>query len=70
MVDTPYFGKADAGGRARIEGLPEGEYEVHVAFHGQAGEAQPRLARVRPDGIVTETFALPLKPRASRAAPR
>lgn len=35
VVDTPWFGKTDAAGRARIEGLPDGEYRLKVWNPGQ-----------------------------------
>ena len=30
VVDTPYFGKTDASGAVRLEGLPPGEYELKI----------------------------------------
>jgi plastocyanin len=30
VVDTPYFSKSDARGRGEIDGLPPGEYSLHV----------------------------------------
>ena len=30
VVDTPYFAKTDTEGRAELEGLPAGEYSIHV----------------------------------------
>ncbi len=30
VVDTPWFGKSDASGRARLEGFPDGRYKLKV----------------------------------------
>jgi len=40
VVDTPYFGKTDVKGRALLEGLPAGEYEVYLWYPG-GSMAQP-----------------------------
>ena len=36
VVDTPYFAKTDSKGRAVLDGLPAGEYEVHMWYPGGA----------------------------------
>ena len=36
VVDTPWFGKSDASGRARIEGFPDGRYRLKVWHYGLA----------------------------------
>lgn len=38
VVDTPYFAKTEAAGTAVLEGLPPGDYVVHV-WHPDAGIA-------------------------------
>jgi plastocyanin len=36
VVDTPWFGKSDASGRARLEGLPDGRYKLKVWHYALA----------------------------------
>jgi plastocyanin len=36
VVDTPWFGKSDAAGRARLDGLPDGRYKLKVWHYGLA----------------------------------
>ena len=47
VVDTPYFGKTDAGGQARIE-VPDGEHLVHVSHPLQAEGMAGFERRARP----------------------
>ena len=39
VVDTPWFAKTGADGAARIEGLPAGDYQVHVWHYGAVDPA-------------------------------
>jgi plastocyanin len=64
IVDTPYFGKTDAGGAVSID-APAGKY-VLKAWHpdivgGNALEQALRLA----DGAATASFRMSLKPPAT-----
>lgn len=36
VVDTPWFGKSDASGRARLEGMPDGRYKLKVWHYALA----------------------------------
>lgn len=36
VVDTPWFGQSDGGGRIRIDGLPDGQYKLRVWHSGLA----------------------------------
>jgi plastocyanin len=36
VVDTPWFGKSDASGRARLEGIPDGRYKLKVWHYALA----------------------------------
>jgi plastocyanin len=44
IVDTPYFGKTAADGKAALEGLPDGSYEVR-AWHPDMGTVRPPLSQ-------------------------
>lgn len=45
VVDTPYFAKTAANGRAALEGLPAGEYEVSMWYPG--GAAAPPAQKIK-----------------------
>jgi plastocyanin len=42
VLDTPYYTRADAAGRFRLEGLPEGEGEL-VVFHDRGAPLRQQL---------------------------
>ena len=42
VVDTPFFAKTDGQGRARIEGLPAGDFDVMVWHPAQAATLPAR----------------------------
>lgn len=67
VVDTPYFARTDAAGRARIDGLPAGAYAVAVWHPEQAGRPPPRRRALLAEENAAEVFALPLRPRAPAA---
>lgn len=64
VVDTPYFARTDASGRARLEDLPAGAYAVGVWHPEQAGRQAPRKRSLRAEESAAEAFALPLRSRA------
>ena len=39
VVDSPWFAKTDAAGKALLDGLPAGDYEIHAWHYRQAGTA-------------------------------
>ena len=43
VVDTPYYARSTAGGRARIDAVPAGAYELHV-WHSSLPEGTPPAA--------------------------
>jgi plastocyanin len=51
VVDTPWFGKSDAAGRARLDGLPDGRYRLKVWHYGLANPdvAAEQVITVRGD---------------------
>ena len=70
VVDTPYFAKADSQGRAVLDGLPAGEYEVHMWYPG--GAATPPSQKIRlgtaGNSEIRFTFSSkPLSPRSTAA---
>lgn len=71
VVDTPWFGKAGANGRARIEGLPAGEYDVHVWHYQQAEQSAARAVTLgAEDGAIVLEASVRLKPRVQRPGAR
>lgn len=63
VVDTPWFGQADVGGRFTIKGIPPGEYQLSV-WHEAASKLIERKVRVA-EGA--EPLALSID--ADKAAP-
>ncbi len=70
VVDTPYFGKTDATGKLKLDGLPAGEYDVRL-WHYRASTFTELSAERRmmvADNGTAAAFSLELKLKA-RAAP-
>jgi plastocyanin len=67
VVETPYFAKAGPDGRARIENLPAGEYEVRLWYYGQAIESAPQSVKLRADETAEAAFTV--TPKAVVARP-
>ena len=47
VVDTPWYGKTTANGRAKIDGLPAGDYKVSVWNPRMKSESAPKTVTVR-----------------------
>ncbi|WP_334190078.1 methylamine utilization protein [Noviherbaspirillum sp.] len=70
VVDTPYYSLADAAGSARLEGLPDGTYEIK-AWHPDLGSIKPPLAqtvRIASGGTQPLAFNFDFVPRKPRTA--
>lgn len=67
VVDTPYFGKTDASGLARVDLPAAGKYVVKVWHFNMAGgqAAEQALALKAGDAPATASFRLTMKPPAS-----
>jgi hypothetical protein len=70
VVDTPWFAKTGKNGEARIEGLPGGEYDLHLWHFAQAASQAPQALRLRGDEHQVSSLALPLKPSMPRPPPK
>ncbi len=70
VVETPWFAKTGPDGRARIEGVPAGEYEVRVWHFAQATPIAPVALRVPAEGPAPVGFAVALKALPPRAVPK
>lgn len=64
VVDTPYFGKTDAAGMARIELPAVARYSVSAWHYNQSAAA----AAVKADAGTTVSFKLAMKPAAESGA--
>ncbi|MBV8468816.1 MAG: methylamine utilization protein [Pelomonas sp.] len=59
VVDTPYFGKTDAQGTVRLEGLPNGKYELKTWYYGLPSRKQTlSQPLVMQDAESTASFSL------------
>lgn len=65
IVDTPWFGKSDASGRARLEGMPDGRYRLKVWHHSLANLdiAAEQTVVLKGDAAVA-TMRIDLRPGA------
>ena len=68
VVDTPFFAKTGAEGFAKIEGIPAGDYEVHVWHAGlrSRSEPAPRRVRVGPELETPAAHVLDVEPERVR----
>ena len=62
VVDTPYFAKSGKEGRARLEGLPAGDYDLHAWHYAQEQAAAAQPVRLRADEAAGAGFTLVLQP--------
>jgi plastocyanin len=62
IVDTQYFGKADAGGKVRIDNLPAGKYQLKAWHYGQAGQEPAPQTIAMKGADMTAAFRIALKP--------
>ena len=65
VVDTPYFARTGADGRATVAGVPAGRYRLRLWHPGQKTPAPPDEIDVG-DAPVRLTLALDAKPREPR----
>ncbi len=68
VVETPYFARTDKDGRARIEGLPAGDYALHVWHFAQASAAAPKAIALKGEELAA-AFTVPLKALPPRPGP-
>lgn len=69
VLETPFFAKSDAAGRARIENLPPGRYRLET-WHPRLPTPLQREIAIAEEGETRETAALKLRPdRRIRRAP-
>ncbi|MEQ1517075.1 MAG: methylamine utilization protein [Usitatibacteraceae bacterium] len=71
VVDTPYYGKTDATGKVKLDGLPAGDYDVKL-WHYRAStvaeiSAERRLALGK--DAATMAFTIELKSKAHVPGP-
>jgi plastocyanin len=62
VVDTPYFAKTGKEGRARLESLPAGDYELLMWHFAQAAPVASQAVRLRGDESAPAGFVVTLAP--------
>lgn len=62
VVDTPFVAKTGADGRAVVEDLPAGEFDIGVWHYAQSAAVPVRRVRVAGDKPQPEAFSLSLRP--------
>ena len=66
VVETPFFAKAGRDGAARIEGLPAGEYDLHVWHYAQAARVDPQPLKLRAEDAASAAFVVVRRPMPPR----
>lgn len=69
VVPTPYFGKTDATGTARLRDLPAGAYEVRAWHSQQRAAAQAQSVVLDAAGTVRTSFEIDSASRKPRFKP-
>jgi len=69
VVSTPFFGRTDGDGRARIAELPAGRYTVHAWHPRQRAQVAAQEVNVDAQSTVTPAFAIDAAPRKVRYKP-
>ena len=69
VVESPWFAKTGRDGRAVVEGVPAGDYEVRVWHFAQAGAAAPKPVKLAGEARAPAAFVLAQKPMLPRPAP-
>ena len=72
VVNTPYFGKSDATGKVRLDGLPAGKYQLKLWYYGLPGNQQILTQAVNvAEGDLGATFKVnALKPQSDAVGER
>jgi plastocyanin len=70
VVDSPWFAKTGADGKARIAEVPAGEYDVYVQHFAQVAAQDPQPHRLRGDESLPAAFVVPLRQLAPRPGPQ
>jgi plastocyanin len=70
VVDSPWFGKTDKDGAARIEGLPAGEFEVNAWHYAQDARPVPQALRLRADEAGSASFTVGRRTVPARPSPK
>lgn len=68
VVDTPWFGKSDAAGKAVLEGLPAGDYDLH-AWHHRQTSTTAHSQRISVKNTGSNEFPIKIDVKAGKAAP-
>lgn len=70
VVESPWFGKSDKDGVARIEGLPAGEFEILAWYYAQDKSPAPVGLKLRADESGAAAFTVGRRPMPPRPTPK
>lgn len=71
VVESPWFAKTDKEGRARLTGLPPGDYDVNAWHYAQDAKPDPVGVRLQgEEATAPATFAVGRRPMPPRPSPR
>jgi len=69
VVNTPYFGRSDAKGVARLADVPAGAYELRVWHPHQRAAVAPHATTLPAQGTERAAFVVDAAPRKARYKP-
>ena len=69
VVPTPWFGRTDASGAARLRDLPAGSYEVRAVHPNQRTGAPPQALVLDAATAASASFVVDPAPRKARYKP-
>jgi plastocyanin len=61
IVDSPHFVKTGKEGRAKIDGLAAGDYDLNTWHYSQAARPDVRIVKLRADETASVAFDISLK---------
>jgi len=68
VADTPFFAKTDAEGKAILDALPAGEFNVQVWHYSQSAPPAAKRVRLGADETAAVAIGIALRPRAAPAS--
>jgi plastocyanin len=69
VVDTPWFGKSDAGGQVQIDALEDGEYEARIWHPRQRHEVSAQPLKIASAATQPLRFVIEVTPRKPHYKP-
>jgi plastocyanin len=70
VVESPWYGKTNAEGVAKIEGLPAGEFDIHAWYYAQDARPAPFGVKLKAEDSGSAAFTVGRRPMPPRPTPK